>query len=93
MISTQVRAEIQSFRNRSVTVLVSDACCLCDIALLLRPFYLFPCGHKFHSDCLTTETLPILSKYLVFTTLIRKYLGSRYIWVGVIHGLSFAKSK
>ncbi|KAJ8728370.1 hypothetical protein PYW08_016755 [Mythimna loreyi] len=56
-----VRAEIQSFRNRSVTVLVSDVCCLCDIALLLRPFYLFPCGHKFHSDCLTQETLPILT--------------------------------
>ncbi|CAH0579479.1 unnamed protein product [Chrysodeixis includens] len=55
-----VRAEIQSFRNRSVSVLVSDVCCLCDIALLLRPFYLFPCGHKFHSDCLTAETLPIL---------------------------------
>ncbi|XP_063893517.1 vacuolar protein sorting-associated protein 18 homolog isoform X2 [Helicoverpa armigera] len=56
-----VRSEIQSFRNRSVTVLVSDACCLCDIALLLRPFYLFPCGHKFHSDCLMQETLPTLS--------------------------------
>lgn len=57
-----VRAEIQSFRNRSVTVLVTDACCLCDIALLLRPFYLFPCGHKFHSDCLMSESLPILSE-------------------------------
>ncbi|KAF9418516.1 hypothetical protein HW555_004665 [Spodoptera exigua] len=56
-----VRAEIQSFRNRSVTVLVSDVCCLCDIALLLRPFYLFPCGHRFHSDCLMQETLPILT--------------------------------
>ncbi|XP_075973886.1 vacuolar protein sorting-associated protein 18 dor isoform X2 [Anticarsia gemmatalis] len=56
-----VRAEIQSFRNRSVTVRVSDLCCLCDIALLLRPFYLFPCGHKFHSDCLMSETMPILS--------------------------------
>ncbi|KAH9632081.1 hypothetical protein HF086_015285 [Spodoptera exigua] len=56
-----VRAEIQSFRNRSVTVLVSDVCCLCDIALLLRPFYLFPCGHRFHSDCLMQEALPILT--------------------------------
>ncbi|XP_063825153.1 vacuolar protein sorting-associated protein 18 homolog isoform X1 [Ostrinia nubilalis] len=55
-----VRSEIQSFRNRSVLVMVSDACCLCDIALLLRPFYLFPCGHKFHSDCLLSEIQPIL---------------------------------
>ncbi|XP_068631710.1 vacuolar protein sorting-associated protein 18 homolog [Battus philenor] len=55
-----VRAEIQSFRNRSVVVSVSDACCLCDIALLLRPFYLFPCAHRFHSDCLLTEIQPTL---------------------------------
>ncbi|XP_034830412.1 vacuolar protein sorting-associated protein 18 homolog isoform X2 [Maniola hyperantus] len=55
-----VRNEIQSFRNRSVLVSVSDACCLCDIALLLRPFYLFPCAHRFHSDCLMAEMQPIL---------------------------------
>ncbi|XP_049869463.1 vacuolar protein sorting-associated protein 18 homolog [Pectinophora gossypiella] len=56
-----VRGEIQSFRNRSVLVSVTDACCLCEISLLLRPFYLFPCGHKFHSDCLLSETQPILA--------------------------------
>lgn len=56
-----VRAEIQSFRNRSVIVNVSDVCALCDIALLLRPFYLFTCGHKFHNDCLCTEVQPTLS--------------------------------
>ncbi|XP_072931688.1 vacuolar protein sorting-associated protein 18 homolog isoform X2 [Epargyreus clarus] len=56
-----VRGEIQSFRNRSVLVSVSDACCVCGLALLLRPFYLFPCAHRFHSDCLLSETLPILA--------------------------------
>ncbi|XP_013200015.1 vacuolar protein sorting-associated protein 18 homolog [Amyelois transitella] len=55
-----VRSEIQSFRNRSVHVSVTDECCLCEITLLLRPFYLFPCGHKFHSDCLLAEIQPIL---------------------------------
>ncbi|KAL4709069.1 hypothetical protein ACJJTC_013482 [Scirpophaga incertulas] len=57
-----VRDEIQSFRNRSALVSVTDTCYLCDIALLLRPFYLFPCGHKFHADCLLTEILPTLCK-------------------------------
>lgn len=56
-----MRAEIQSFRNRSVLVSVADACCLCDIALLLRPFYLFPCGHKFHGDCLLAAAQPALA--------------------------------
>lgn len=59
-----MRAEIQSFRNRSVLVSVADACCLCDIALLLRPFYLFPCGHKFHGDCLQAEAQPALGESL-----------------------------
>nr|QHN70697.1 deep orange [Limenitis arthemis astyanax] len=56
-----VRNEIQSFRNRSVLISVSDSCCLCSLALLLRPFYLFPCGHRFHSDCLLSEIRPQLA--------------------------------
>ncbi|GBP56180.1 Vacuolar protein sorting-associated protein 18 homolog [Eumeta japonica] len=57
-----VRAEIQSFRGRSVVVSADEPCSLCDIALLLRPFYLFPCGHRFHSDCLLTEVQPTLGQ-------------------------------
>lgn len=56
-----VRNEIQSFRNRSVHVSVSDTCRLCSLALLLRPFYLFPCGHRFHADCLLAEAKPTLA--------------------------------
>ncbi|XP_063381072.1 vacuolar protein sorting-associated protein 18 homolog [Cydia fagiglandana] len=56
-----VRADIKSFRNRSVCVSVTETCCLCEIALLLRPFYLFPCGHKFHSDCTRAQAMDILS--------------------------------
>ena len=25
----------------------------------LSPFYVFPCGHKFHSDCIIAEMLPL----------------------------------
>ncbi|CAG4975615.1 unnamed protein product [Colias eurytheme] len=55
-----VRNEIQSFRNRSVLVSVTDVCRVCDIALLLRPFYLFPCAHRFHTDCLLAHIQPAL---------------------------------
>ncbi|KAM3959218.1 vacuolar protein sorting-associated protein 18 dor [Aphomia sociella] len=58
----KVRSEIQSFRGRSALVSAADVCSLCDIALLLRPFYLFPCSHKFHSDCLLHEIQPILGQ-------------------------------
>ncbi len=33
----------------------SEKCRLCHFTLLTRQFYLFPCQHMFHADCLTTE--------------------------------------
>ena len=32
-----------------------EACGLCTYPLLSRAFYVFPCQHGFHGDCLTTE--------------------------------------
>lgn len=55
-----IREEIQAFRNRYAFVQARDVCSICDLQLLMRPFYLFPCGHRFHSDCLLTELSPIL---------------------------------
>lgn len=57
----RVRSEIQSFRGRCVRVAATERCSLCAITLLLRPFYLFPCSHKFHADCLMTEAMPTLA--------------------------------
>lgn len=52
--------EVSAFKNRYSVIKSSDICSLCDLQLLLRPFYIFPCGHYFHSDCLTSEVLPLL---------------------------------
>ncbi|KAG8255289.1 Vacuolar protein sorting-associated protein 18 like protein, partial [Homalodisca vitripennis] len=41
-----------------------DTCAICDNQLLLRPFYMFPCQHRFHSDCLVAELRPYLSPVL-----------------------------
>lgn len=38
-----------------------DTCNTCNVQLLLRPFYVFPCGHRFHSDCLVAALTPMLS--------------------------------
>lgn len=40
---------------------MKDACNSCEVQLLLRPFYVFPCGHKFHSDCLIAALTPMLT--------------------------------
>ncbi|XP_012271920.1 vacuolar protein sorting-associated protein 18 homolog [Orussus abietinus] len=56
-----IRKEIQSFRNRCTYVHARDTCNACEVQLLLRPFYVFPCGHRFHSDCLVAALIPMLS--------------------------------
>jgi len=55
-----VRKEIQSFRNRYTFISSSDICEVCGLTLIVRPFYLFPCNHKFHTDCLLKELSPML---------------------------------
>ena len=56
----EIRAEIHAFRHRSVVVRSHDKCAACGYPLMMRAFYLFPCAHKFHADCLVAEVLPHL---------------------------------
>ncbi|XP_058443568.1 vacuolar protein sorting-associated protein 18 homolog [Malaya genurostris] len=56
----RVRSELQTFRNRSVTVGAQEQCAICGVYLLLKPFFIFHCGHKFHGDCLERQLLPQL---------------------------------
>ncbi|ELU13053.1 hypothetical protein CAPTEDRAFT_223579 [Capitella teleta] len=56
----EIRGEIQSFRSKFAFVKAQDKCSSCLYPLLTRGFYLFPCQHRFHSDCLITEVLPNL---------------------------------
>lgn len=55
-----VRNEIQTFRNRYTFVSTSEVCEICNLILIVKPFYLFPCQHKFHNDCLLKELIPML---------------------------------
>ncbi|KAF4519225.1 hypothetical protein B566_EDAN015331 [Ephemera danica] len=56
-----IREEIQTFRNRYAFVSSHDNCNLCKKQLLARAFFLFPCSHRFHMDCLQTQVTPLLS--------------------------------
>lgn len=57
----EIRKEIQGFRNKYAQVKAQDKCSKCGFPLMTRAFYLFPCQHKFHSDCLIEEILPNLT--------------------------------
>nr|XP_040229535.1 vacuolar protein sorting-associated protein 18 homolog [Anopheles coluzzii] len=59
--ANRVRQELQTFRSRSVTVSAQEQCTVCGIYLMLKPFFVFHCGHKFHADCLERQVLPYLS--------------------------------
>ena len=57
-----VRNELQTFRSRSVIINSQEQCVICGVYLLLKPFFIFQCGHKFHGECLEKELYPFLSK-------------------------------
>lgn len=47
-----IKQDIGILRNRFVTIDAGDTCSVCGHLLLTRQFYVFPCRHDFHADCL-----------------------------------------
>ncbi|CAG8658675.1 5183_t:CDS:10, partial [Cetraspora pellucida] len=64
-----IRLDIRELRSRFAIVTSGEKCSLCDFPLLTRQFYIFPCQHAFHSDCL----IPEVTKHLN-TVQLRKIL-------------------
>eukprot|EP00850_Spirogloea_muscicola_P007111 SM000035S13091 [mRNA] locus=s35:311242:319427:- [translate_table: standard] len=64
-----IRADIAALARRHAVIHEDDTCSICTKPLIgtsglggewpsqLAPFYAFPCGHSFHSSCLTTHVL------------------------------------
>lgn len=53
----QIRAEIAGLDARYAIVEPGERCWICSLPLLSRQFFVFPCQHGFHSDCLGKEAL------------------------------------
>ncbi|KAH8702494.1 vacuolar protein sorting protein DigA [Talaromyces proteolyticus] len=53
----QIRAEIAGLDARYAIVEPGEKCWICSLPLLSRQFFVFPCQHAFHSDCLGKEVL------------------------------------
>ncbi|KAF8739352.1 hypothetical protein AX14_009923 [Amanita brunnescens Koide BX004] len=47
-----IKQDIVALRNRFITIDSAELCSSCSRQLLLRQFYVFPCRHCFHADCL-----------------------------------------
>ncbi|KAF8525048.1 Pep3/Vps18/deep orange family-domain-containing protein [Hysterangium stoloniferum] len=62
-----IKKDIADLRNRFVTVQAGERCSTCSYPLLTRQFYVFPCQHSFHADCL----IGLVKEYLPSTALRR----------------------
>lgn len=56
-----IRLDIRELRNKYSMVNANEKCRICRHTLLTRQFYVFPCNHMFHGDCLSTEIVPYLN--------------------------------
>lgn len=50
--AASIKRDIEGLANRFVTIEVADKCWKCGVGLTTRQFYVFPCQHMFHADCL-----------------------------------------
>ncbi|CAH8540716.1 unnamed protein product [Heterobilharzia americana] len=57
----ELRLQSSNLRYRCEIVQNDSRCIHCNHLLTLRAFYLFPCGHNFHINCLTELVKPYLS--------------------------------
>ncbi|KAE8145961.1 Pep3/Vps18/deep orange family-domain-containing protein [Aspergillus avenaceus] len=57
LTARQIRSEIAALDTRYAIVEPGEKCWLCSLPVLSRQFFVFPCQHAFHSDCLGKEVL------------------------------------
>ncbi|KAK4687400.1 vacuolar protein sorting-associated protein 18, partial [Tremellales sp. Uapishka_1] len=55
-----IKKDIENLQNRFVTVEAMDKCWKCGLTLVTRQFYVFPCQHVFHADCLIQMAMEFL---------------------------------
>ncbi|KAI5303454.1 hypothetical protein KEM56_007530 [Ascosphaera pollenicola] len=58
----QIRNDIEALNSRYVIVEPGEKCWICSMPLLSRQFFVFPCQHAFHSDCLGKKVLDAAGK-------------------------------
>ena len=60
-----IKQDIAGLKKRFITIDAAEKCSVCGLSLLSRQFYVFPCHHTFHADCLI-GLVSILVLYLYF---------------------------
>jgi hypothetical protein len=62
-MAESIKRDVVALKNRFVTIDAEEQCSQCSHLLMTRHFYVFPCRHCFHADCL----ISLVSHCLVST--------------------------
>lgn len=55
-----IKAEIKALDSRYAIVEPGEKCWICRLPLLVKQFFVFPCQHAFHSECLGTRVIELV---------------------------------
>ena len=53
--SQSMQTSIADLGSRYAVIQAGESCSICEYPLLSRQFYIFPCRHAFHADCLVNK--------------------------------------
>jgi len=53
--SQSIQSSIADLTRRYAVIQAGESCSICGYPLLTRQFYVFPCRHAFHADCLVNK--------------------------------------
>jgi len=57
--ATHIKSDIKALEQRYAIVEPGERCYVCSLPLLARQFFVFPCQHAFHSDCLGKRVIEL----------------------------------
>lgn len=57
--ATHIKSDIRALDQRYAIVEPGERCYTCGLPLLARQFFVFPCQHAFHSDCLAKKVVEL----------------------------------
>ncbi|KZF22540.1 hypothetical protein L228DRAFT_229679 [Xylona heveae TC161] len=57
--ASNIKADIRALDRRYAIVEPGEKCYICQYPLLTRQFFVFPCQHAFHSDCLAKRVVDL----------------------------------
>ena len=59
LTAANIKAEIKALDRRYAIVEPGERCWICRLPLLSKQFFVFPCQHAFHSECLGTRVIEL----------------------------------